>query len=98
LSACTVVVVTGNGRSVNRLALGPQHGVHGVIAEPLLHGSRELPQLGIDRGVGHHATPSAAVTEPQPTQSIAISPRRPIPRQSSKDDPTLPAAPIWREA
>ena len=50
-------VLTRHGWRLNRTTATAEHGAHGVIAEPLPHGSRELPELGVDRFVSRDVTP-----------------------------------------
>jgi hypothetical protein len=50
-------VLTRHGWRLNRSTAAAEHGAHGVIAEPLPHGSRELPQLRADRFIRRDVTP-----------------------------------------
>src|SRR5262245_27711826 len=42
------LVLAWYGRRVDRQTPGPQHRAHRVITDPLSHGSRKTPHLGID--------------------------------------------------
>jgi hypothetical protein len=43
------LVLARHGSRLNLRASAAQHGAYGVVAEPLLHSGRELPQLGAGR-------------------------------------------------
>jgi hypothetical protein len=51
------LVLARHGSRLNRRASAARHSAYGVVAEPLLHSGRELPQLGADRLVRGHAAP-----------------------------------------
>ena len=50
-------VLAWHGRRFCQPALAAQHGAHGLIPETLLHGVREVLQLGTERRVRRHAAP-----------------------------------------